>query len=113
MPRPRVHEAADVPVEIRQELAQSFDLVEAATGADGVVTTPAIKVDTAFLDTVGSQLRIVANYAVGIDNIDFDAVRERGVVVQTEVQAEPDDRLHPPILRTRGRKSNARIPNLI
>jgi glyoxylate reductase len=81
MPRPRVHEAAGVPAEIEQELSTSFELVGGTAGADGVVTTPAIPVDAAFLDAAGPQLRIVANYAVGLDNIDFSAVRERGVVV--------------------------------
>ena len=34
-----------------------------------------------YLDAAGPQLRIVANYAVGVDNVDLDAARERGVVV--------------------------------
>jgi glyoxylate reductase len=79
--RPRVHEAAEVPAEIRAELEESFDLVGSVVGADGVVTTPAIPVDAAFLDGAGPQLRIVANYAVGIDNVDLDVARERAVVV--------------------------------
>jgi glyoxylate reductase len=79
--RPRVHEAAGVPAEIAEELAASFELVDSSQGADGVVVTPAIRVDAAFLDEAGAQLRIVANYAVGIDNVDLDAVRERDVVV--------------------------------
>lgn len=81
MPRPLVHEAAGVPSEIERELAESFDLVESPVGADGVVATPAIRIDGEFLDAAGSQLRIVANYAVGIDNVDLAAARERGVVV--------------------------------
>jgi glyoxylate reductase len=76
-----VHEAAGVPAEIEEKLAASFELVDVPSGADGVVTTPAIPVDEAFLDAAGPQLRIVANYAVGLDNIDFDATRARGVVV--------------------------------
>ncbi len=79
--RPRVHEAAGVPVEIAQELGSSFELVDTAHGADGVVATPAVRIDAGFLDAAGPQLRIVANYAVGIDNVDLDAARERGVVV--------------------------------
>jgi lactate dehydrogenase-like 2-hydroxyacid dehydrogenase len=79
--KPRVHEAAGVPAEIEQALEASFDLVESADGADGVIVTPAIHVDAAFLDAAGPQLRIVANYAVGVDNIDFEAVRAREVVV--------------------------------
>ena len=81
MSRPRVHEAADVPPEIELELAASFDLVAAPAGVDGVIVTPAIPVDGAFLDAVGPQLRIVANYAVGLDNVDLAAAGERGVVV--------------------------------
>jgi lactate dehydrogenase-like 2-hydroxyacid dehydrogenase len=70
-----------VPAEIERELSASFDLVDAREGADGVVTTPAIPVDAAFLDAIGPQLRIVANYAVGLDNVDLEATRARGVVV--------------------------------
>lgn len=79
--RPRVHEAAGVPAEIERELAASFDLVDAPDGADGVVATPAIRIDAAFLDAAGPQLRIVANYAVGLDNVDLAAARDRDVVV--------------------------------
>jgi glyoxylate reductase len=70
-----------VPAEIERELAASFELVEQLGGADGVVTTPAVPVDDAFLDAAGPQLRIVANYAVGLDNIDLEATRARGIVV--------------------------------
>ena len=81
MTRPRVHEAAGVPAEIEQQLSASFELVDEPVGSDGVVTTPAVPVDAAFLDAVGPQLRIVANYAVGLDNIDLDETRSRGIVV--------------------------------
>jgi glyoxylate reductase len=76
-----VHEAAGVPDEIARELADSFELVGSPSGAHGVVTTPAIPVDAAFLEAAGPQLRIVANYAVGLDNIDLSVTRKRGVVV--------------------------------
>jgi glyoxylate reductase len=76
-----VHEAAGVPAEIERELRATFEVVDSPNGADGVVVTPAVAVDAAFLDGAGGQLRIVANYAVGLDNIDLDAARERGVVV--------------------------------
>ena len=37
--------------------------------------------DAELLDTAGPALRVVANYAVGYDNVDLDAATERGVVV--------------------------------
>lgn len=70
-----------MPAEIERELAEAFDLVDAPEGAHGIVVTPAVTVDAGFLDRAGPQLRIVANYAVGIDNVDTDAARERGVVI--------------------------------
>jgi glyoxylate reductase len=79
--RPRVHEAAGVPAEIEDELASAFDVVETPVGADGIVVTPAVTVDRTYLDAAGPQLRIVANYAVGLDNVDLEAARARGVTV--------------------------------
>jgi lactate dehydrogenase-like 2-hydroxyacid dehydrogenase len=76
-----VHEAAGVPEEIERELADSFELVATPSEADGVVVTPAVTIDAGYLDAAGQQLRIVANYAVGLDNIDLEAARERGIVV--------------------------------
>ena len=70
-----------MPVEIERELAAAFELIASPDRADGVVVTPAVTVDAAYLDAVGPQLRIVANYAVGIDNVDLEAARARGIVV--------------------------------
>ena len=69
-----------MPAEIEAALAEAFELVGSPSGADGVIVTPAVTVDPAFLDGVGPQLRIVANYAVGLDNLDLDAIRGRGIV---------------------------------
>jgi glyoxylate reductase len=38
-------------------------------------------VDAEMLDRAGPQLRVVANYGVGVDNVDLSAARERGVLV--------------------------------
>ncbi len=81
MPRPRVHVTAPVPHEVTAALSELFDLVDDPAGADGVLSVLTTRVDGAFLDRAGPQLRVVANYAVGVNNIDLDAARERGVVV--------------------------------
>ena len=70
-----------MPAEIEDELASAFDIVATPVGADGIVVTPAVTVDGAYLDAAGPQLRIVANYAVGLDNVDLEAARARGVTV--------------------------------
>jgi lactate dehydrogenase-like 2-hydroxyacid dehydrogenase len=78
---PRVHVTGAVPAEVAAELAESFELVDSPVGADGVLSLLRTPVDAAFLDAAGPQLRVVANYAVGIDNVDLAAARARGVVV--------------------------------
>jgi glyoxylate reductase len=57
------------------------DLLSMIPGASAIVTDPSIPVDAAVLDAAGDQLEVVANFAVGYDNVDLDACRERGVVV--------------------------------
>lgn len=47
---------------------------------DAVLTTLSDKVDDAFLDATG-ELQIVANFAVGYNNIDVEACKSRGVNV--------------------------------
>jgi glyoxylate reductase len=61
-------------------LARS-DLRRVVAGATALVTMPSDTVDEAVLDAAGKGLKIVANYAVGYDNIDLEACRARGVAV--------------------------------
>jgi lactate dehydrogenase-like 2-hydroxyacid dehydrogenase len=61
-------------------LARS-DLRRVVAGAAALVTMPSDTVDEAVLDAAGKGLRIVANYAVGYDNIDLEACRARGIAV--------------------------------
>jgi glyoxylate reductase len=57
------------------------ELLELARGVDAIVADPAVTVDDALLEAAGPTLRVVANFAVGYDNVDVDACRRRGVVV--------------------------------
>jgi glyoxylate reductase len=54
-------------------------LREHVTGASAIVSDPSITIDAELLDAAGDSLMVVANFAVGHDNIDIEAVRERGV----------------------------------
>ncbi len=57
------------------------ELLEAARGAEGVLSTVTEKIDAEFMDTAGDGLKVVANMAVGYDNVDVEAANERGIVV--------------------------------
>jgi glyoxylate reductase len=57
------------------------ELLEAASGAEGVLSTVTEKIDGEFMDAAGDGLKVVANLAVGYDNVDVEAANERGVIV--------------------------------
>jgi glyoxylate reductase len=57
------------------------ELLRRVAGVDGALTLLTDKVDDAFLDAAGPQLRVVSNYAVGFDNIDVGACARRGIPV--------------------------------
>ena len=57
------------------------ELLEAVRGASGVLSTATEKMDGEVMDAAGEGLKVVANMAVGYDNIDICAATNRGVVV--------------------------------
>ncbi|SDL00756.1 2-hydroxyacid dehydrogenase [Nonomuraea jiangxiensis] len=56
-------------------------LLARAAGATAVICTITERIDAEFLDAAGPGLKVVANVAVGYDNIDVPAATERGVRV--------------------------------
>ena len=81
VPRPRIHVAAPVPAEVEEALSRDFEPCESPEGVEGIVSMLTTRVDGAYLDRAGPQLRVVANYAVGVNNVDLAAAAERNVVV--------------------------------
>jgi glyoxylate reductase len=57
------------------------EILAMAPGATAFVSDPSVPVDAELLDACGDGLRVLANFAVGYDNVDLEACRERGVVV--------------------------------
>ena len=53
----------------------------AVKGCDGIVCLLTERIDGPLLDAAGPSLKVVANVAVGYDNIDLAAAKARGVVV--------------------------------
>ncbi len=93
--RPRVFVARQIPTIGLQPILDACEVVvwpeetpptreallEAIAGCVGVLTMLTDRVDDAFLDAAGPQLRVVSNMAVGYDNIDVPACTRRGVAV--------------------------------
>ncbi len=94
-PAPRVFATRRFPARVRDELEASFrldvndsewppsreELLRRSAGCDGLMTMLTDRIDDELLDAAGQQLRVVANFAVGFDNVDLPACTRRGVIV--------------------------------
>ena len=78
---PTVHVTGELPARVQDALAQSFTLADRVEGVDGILSVLTTPVDGELLDRAGPGLRIVANYGVGVDNVDLEAARARNVLI--------------------------------
>ncbi|GFR91645.1 glyoxylate reductase/hydroxypyruvate reductase [Elysia marginata] len=68
-----VHESDQAPT--RQEY------LDAVRGVDAFFILPFVKVDKELLDAAGPQLKVIGTFSVGVEHIDIDLCKERGVKV--------------------------------
>lgn len=57
------------------------ELLEGAKGADALLPILTDRIDGEVMDAAGPQLKIIANFAVGYNNIDVAAATQRGIPV--------------------------------
>jgi len=76
----RLLEVFDVTV-LFERPPERDELLEAVRGANGILPTVTEKMDAEVMDTAGEGLKVIANMAVGYDNVDVEAAKERGIVV--------------------------------
>ena len=75
-----LQEQHDVTMWDSEECITRESCLEMIQGADAILTLLTEKVDDEFLDAAGDQLKVVANVAVGYNNIDVAACEKRGVI---------------------------------
>jgi glyoxylate reductase len=79
-PLERLRERCDVTVHENEFGIPREELLQVVAGRDAIVTMLTEKVDAEFLAAAGPQLKIVANHAVGFDNVDLEACTDAGVL---------------------------------
>jgi glyoxylate reductase len=75
-----LRERCDVTIHENEFGIPREELLRVVAGRDAIITMLTEKVDAEFLQAAGPQLKIVANHAVGFDNIDVDACTAAGVL---------------------------------
>jgi glyoxylate reductase len=72
---------ADVWVSPHDRALSAEELRDAVRGADAIVAMLHDRIDDHLLSAAGEQLRVVANVAVGYDNVDVEAAERHGVTI--------------------------------
>ena len=67
------------------------EIVDAMKFADVLVPTLSDTVDAGMLTQAGEQLRLIANYGAGVDHIDVQTARQRGVLVSNTPGVATED----------------------
>lgn len=77
----RMGELFDVRLNADDHAMTAMELIAAMKEADVLVPTVTDRIDARLLSQAGPNLRLIAQFGTGIDNIDVESARQRGITV--------------------------------
>jgi glyoxylate reductase len=87
----RLSELFDTRLNVGDTPLTQAQLIEAAQTADVLVPTVTDRIDRAVIAQAGPQLRLIANFGTGVDNIDLATARNRSILVTNTPGVLTDD----------------------
>ncbi len=76
----KLKKISDVEVSPFDRNLTQYEIIQMASGAQGLVSMLNDNIDRELIDSL-TDIRIIANYAVGFNNIDIEYAKEKGIVV--------------------------------
>lgn len=77
----RMRELFNTTLNLEDKALSEAQLVEAMQKADVLVPTVTDTIDAALIEKAGPQLKLIANFGNGVDNIDVKAAAKKGITV--------------------------------
>ena len=77
----RMRELFDARLNLEDHSLSREELVEAVKTADVLVPTVTDRIDRSVLSQAGPQLKLIAQFGTGVDNIDLETARNRSILV--------------------------------
>jgi len=77
----RMRELFDARLNADDRPLTKAELIQAAETADVLVPTVTDKIDREVLSRAGPNLKLIANFGTGVDNIDIETARNRGITI--------------------------------
>jgi glyoxylate reductase len=87
----RMRELFDTRLNVEDKPMSQAALTEAVKTADVLVPTVTDRIDTAVLSHSGEQLKLIANFGNGVDNIDVTTALQRGITVTNTPRVLTED----------------------
>jgi glyoxylate reductase len=87
----RLKELFDVALRDRDTPMSRAELVDAIKTCDVLVPTITDKIDAGLLGQAGENLKLIANFGAGIDHIDVETARQRGILVSNTPDVVTED----------------------
>src|SRR5580765_8211832 len=77
----RMREPFDARLNLDDKPMSQAELAEAVKAAHVLVPTVTDRIDRSLIAQAGPQLKLIANFGTGVDNVDLDTARARGIIV--------------------------------
>ena len=77
----RIKKIFDAKLNKEDKVYSSEEVLNLSKDCDGILCVGGNKFDAAILDKLSSTVKIIANYAVGFNNVDVDVATKKGIVV--------------------------------
>ena len=77
----RIKKIFDVKLNKEDKVYSSEEVLNRSKDCDGIMCIGGNKFDAAILDKLSITVKIIANYAVGFNNVDVDVATKKGIVV--------------------------------
>jgi glyoxylate reductase len=87
----RLKELFDVTLGDHDTPMSRAELVDAVKTCDVLVPTITDKIDAGLLGQAGENLKLIANFGAGIDHIDVETARQRGILVSNTPDVVTED----------------------
>ena len=87
----RLKELFDVTLRDHDTPMSRAELVDAIKSCDVLVPTITDKIDAGLLGQAGENLKLIANFGAGIDHIDVETARQRGILVSNTPDVVTED----------------------
>ena len=87
----RLRELFDVTLRDHDTPMSRAELVDAVKTCDVLVPTITDKIDAGLLGQAGENLKLIANFGAGIDHIDVETARQRGILVSNTPDVVTED----------------------